>query len=425
MFSQYLAIAIIGFSAILFFYLFTLLFQKKAFFKKILKKHFGKIKLFLFVFYLLVAFFLKGEVNDVALFSSVGYCLWHKIDIYWLDATHGTYPFLPFTIYPYALFWFVSDKLPFLTFSFLVKTVLIPIFFLTASLIGKFLKKQGVEKNKIKLAKLLFLTNPVLFWAVVFHGQADIALIYFFILSIYHLKNGLRKQPARDHPWSKGIAGLLMAFSIMTKSWSIMFLPLVLLKIKSLKKKLIYFSTFFLTIFLFASLYKLFVFSSFSRIFKAALFHPTGAAGHWGITALFHLSSKILPLNSLISFYSKKRALILSLALLTGFVFSIKKKLALLKGAQLFILIVYIFTAGWGIQYSAWIIPFALVNKDWQKNIRYTLLAIPYLSFSYLAIAGGWQNPFINRLIIFLGLFPWVYSGCWLLKIRQVSFLKS
>lgn len=132
MLSTYPTVTVIGLLTITCLYLSIFYFQKNRIFQSCLNRYFSSLVLLLFIFHLVTAFALGGEVADVKLFASAGYALLHQIDIYLLDSSHGTYPFLPFTIYPYALFWYISSRFSWLTFSFLTKTLLIPVLFLTA-----------------------------------------------------------------------------------------------------------------------------------------------------------------------------------------------------------------------------------------------------------------------------------------------------
>ncbi|GEM_PF-6398105 len=409
------------------YHLVFLFLNQNQLFKKWLKTSYPNLMGLIFIFHLLTALILTTEVKDVALFASTGYMLAHKLDIYLLDASHGTYPFWPFTIYPYALFWWLTTKIPFLTFSFWVKCLLIPIMFLTGKLIAKI--------NQQPQSQLLLVTNPLLFLTITFHGQADILLIYFFLLNVWFLvqPTGGRRRgtpmagvpavgghgaKAPDRTRRLPLSGLLMAFSVMTKTWSVMFLPLILLYLKSLKKMIVYLSIFLLTILAFGQLYQFFVYTSFSRLFQTVLSHPSGASGSWGFTAL-------LPPNlSLI--YNQYRFSILILGLLGGLILLHFKKPPLLRQFKIFILIVYVLTAGWGLQYTAWLVPFALLDQDWQRLRLYTLLALPYLTLAYLNIAADWKTVFLDNLTLKLSFLPWLFCFYWLfLELKAVYLWKS
>jgi len=385
MLTSFFWVALVGFITITFFYLVILFGQKNSSFKLFINLYFKQIRWLLFFFHLSTAFFLGGEVADVKLFATAGYALAHKIDIYWLDPQGGTYSFFPLMIFPYSLFWYISDRLPILTFSFLVKLLLIPVMFLTS----RFFKSR--------IHRLLFLTNPVIFLTVTLHGQADLALIFFFILSIYYLE-----KPAK--------AGIFMAISIMIKTWSVMFLPLVFFKLKSFR----FWISFGISFLIIGFLYKFFVFSSWQRILTALIVHPSGSAGYWGITALLKL---VWP--STVQFYSINRFWPLLASLVFGWWIAWKKKLTIFPAALLLILLTYVTTAGWGLQYSSWIIPFGILAQDFKKTNLYTLLSLPYLCIAYLGIAANAQvSP--NNLVIFLSLPAWLFSIYWL-----TSFVKK
>jgi hypothetical protein len=214
------------------------------------------------------------------------------------------------------------------------------------------------------------------------------------------------------------LSGLLMAFSVMTKSWSVMFLPLILLYLKSLKKIIVYLSIFCLTILAFGQLYQFFVYTSFSRLFQAVLNHPSGASGYWGLTVLLPQ-----PFDKI---YNHYRFLILGLGLFGGFFLFYLKKPPLLQQFKIFILIVYVLSAGWGLQYTAWLVPFALLDQDWQRLKFYTLLALPYLALAYLNLAACWKAVFLNNLILKLSFLPYFFCFYWLfLELKAVYSWKS
>jgi len=400
MLSSYPLVTIIGFSAISCLYLLLLIVWERniSLLRITLQKFFIPIILLILSFSFITAFSLSGEVGDVRLFATAGYALFHKIDIYWLDQSHGTYPFLPFMIYPYALFWYLSDKLPVFTFSFFIKLLLIPIVFLTSFLIAKILRQKGLAKYKARFIQLLFLTNPIVFLTITFHGQADILLIFFFIASVFYLQKKII------------LSAVLMALSILTKSWSVIFLPLIILRIRSFQKIIIYLSTFILVLFAFVFLYKSFIFTSITRIFSAAIMRPSGSAGYWGITALLD----ILNLQKISYFYSANRLYFLFLGILGGLGIYYIRKLSIFRGVLLLVLIVYALTGGWGLQHSLWLVPFGLLNNKFKETSIYSLLTVPYLFLSYLAIAGGWENSLLNKAIVILALFPWGYCCYWL-----------
>ncbi len=384
-------------------YILSIFFGRKIAFKYLLGRFFSIITMMLLLFWLITSASLTAEVNDVRLFATAGYSLAHKIDIYWLDPQGGTYSFLPFLIYPYTLFWYLSEKTG-LAFSFFVKLLLIPIIYLASLVIAKQLIKQGLPKYQAKIRQLLFLTNPIIFLTIIFHGQADILLIFFYLLSLVVLSSNLKNLV---------FSGFLMALSVCAKSWSVIFLPLVILKIPKIFKKIIYLMAFCLTIIIFIFVYKLFIFTSFKRIFSVVLNRPTGSSGFWGITAWLNL----LGFSEISNFYSHNRSWFLLTGLIFIWFFAWKKKINYWLSSLLIVLLVYCLTAGWGLQHSLWLIPFGLINNEIKKTNLYTFLCLPYLYFSYSAIALNLKLT-IN-LEACLSISVWLFCCWWLWQLLK------
>ena len=350
-----------------------------------------------FLFYLLFSFFIKNPLQDVHLFESVGFYLTRKIDIYFIDQTHGTYPFFPFLIFPYALAHLIVERWPILPFSFLVKLILIPTIFALGILIEKISILQGLNKKSALQRKVLFCLNPVVFFTVVYHGQADIVLLFFFLLSFYLFKNTI-------------LSGIFYGVSILTKTWSVIFWPLLLLKFKNPKQFLAHLASTFLVIFFVCFIYTRYLGSSFTRVFEAVTGHPGGSAGYWGYTALLFLFAQTLNnvnLANLIQILFEHSILILLISFFLTYSIIILKKPSFLTSALLLVLVFYLATPSWGIQHSLWALPFLFLWST-KAGFSYSSIVTPYLFFGYLSFLN---LPFdVTNLSRAFSLIPWAFS---------------
>ncbi len=349
------------------------------------------------------AFLIKNPLQDVHLFESAGFFLTKKIDIYFIDQTHGTYPFFPFLIFPYALAHLITNKWPTLPFSFLIKLILIPTIYALGGLIESVSQRQGVSKKEAQKRKILFILNPVVFFTVVFHGQADILLVFFFLLSLHLLQN-IKKLASTIS------SGAFYGLSILTKTWSIIFWPLFIIKFKNLKKFFIHFAATVLPIFLICYAYTRYVGSSFRQVLSAVFGHPGGSVGYWGYSAAINLVSALFKypqlrhFNQLIFGYSSQ---ILMAVFFFAYLIVVFQRLNFLKSALLIVLMFNIFTPSWGIQHSLWALPFLFLWKT-KSGLYYSLLATPYLFFAYLSVSRFSID--LTDLSRLFSLIPWAYS---------------
>ena len=355
-----------------------------------------------FIFYLLFAFFIKNPMPDVHLFESAGFYLTQKNSIYFIDQTHGTYPFFPFLIFPYALFHLVVKRYPILPFSFLVKLILIPTIFALGILIEKLSILQGLKKNSAFQRKILFCLNPVVFFSIVYHGQADILLLFFFLLSFYFFEKTL-------------LSGIFYGLSILTKTWSVIFWPLFFLKIKTFNSKIIHFLSTIIPIFVVCFIYTRLVGSSFRQVASAVFGHPavfgqhSGTPSFWGIAAIlnvFFQVTKNTDIKYFIQHFSSFSTFILAIVFLLLYLIIFIKKISFHKSSLILILGFYILTPSWGIQYSLWVLPF-LFMENLVYGLVYSFIASPYLIFSYLPVINSEVDMNLSKLF---SLLPWLFS---------------
>jgi len=344
---------------------------------------------------LLIAAFFKKEVGDVALFSGAGWHLRHKIDFYWVDANHTQYPFFPFLIFLHAGLNLLSEILVIFSFSFYLKIILSGCLLLISHF---FIKK--------KIWQLRFLTSPLIFASIYYHGQIDIILLLFLIAAIQFIQ---KKQS-----WGSVIkSSFLFAASIAAKTWSILLLPQIVLKIKSWPKKIAYLASIGLLLLVNIKFYTSIVFGSSLRTVLAALNSPGGPMTIWGVS-LF-----LKPIWTLIQNY---RLLIFIL------VFGLLQLLILLKKkdlnqiALLTIISFYLATPNWGVQYLLWQLPFIfiLAAKNKLKIEKKILILSSLYSFvAYLAVSFNQHSETLKQLAILVGLALYFSFVGWFKKLIQ------
>lgn len=337
------------------------------------------------------------DIGDVMLFGSAGWFLRHKIDFYFIDGNHGSYPFLPFLIYIFAVANFLVETIKVFTFSFYLKIFeLFCLYF-----IANFIKDPK--------SKLLFLVNPITYSVILFHGQIDVFLLALFFGASYFILNN-RKNIV--------IVGVLMAASIAAKTWSVFLLPVVFSFLGGFRRVFIFASVIMICLLLNIYVYIHSVgFSSFRVVIPAAVLPGVRTAGDWGISLLPWFNGSL-----------SKPLLILSFSSILLIQILYIRKVAIYWEKCLWVVLsLYIFLPSVAVQYFFWIIPFIFIlwNKlnSSMRNI-FILTITGYVGLSYAKIVNLWQ---INGYIIKIyGFAIWIYCIFWLLyMLRSKEYVKK
>jgi hypothetical protein len=351
--------------------------------------------------YFLSSILYEQQAFDVFLFSTVGEVFRNRVDVYWYDSDHNMYPFFPFLLILFAGLDWVGDIVWFVNFMFLVKLVLlIPLFY-----ISNWIK----IKTGNKLLVLEFLTSPITYGVIFYHGQIDIVLMSFFILSMTQLSN--------KEITTKTILSVSFSYfaSIASKTWSILFAPIIWWFYKTQWQ--IYLIGFFVVGLLFANIfgYTRYVFGSSIITVLPAILKPGGKIGNWGF---LYLLPQLQPI------VLEHKLLIYAMLLVIGYFIVLKKNLSFWKTISLFIFWLYIVAIHWAVQYAFWILPFILIYKKWigerLTNLYLNLLSL-YVFLNYVDLSAETQ-VFSAELINLLGIVIWIltiYIFYKLTKIKQ------
>lgn len=373
--------------------------------KKILgKDNFYKFALLLVLStQIIAAAIMKYQVGDVGLFSSVGAYLRTGGDFYSYDVNHTHFPFFPFLIFLHAPLNLLAETIKTFTFSFYLKLVLLIPLWSISYLILKENKSLKIEARSLQLQ---FLTAPVTFCVILFHGQVDLFVITFFILAglIATKKNLSLKDIV--------LSGFAFGASIAVKTWSVFLLPMVLRNIKKWEQKAIYIMAIGLFLFVDVFIYTRLVHSAFRTVLPALL-SAGGGIAYWGYSYIIHLT----PLYPWYNGLNNILVFIPTFLVVEGYL--LLKKFPFWKTAFLTILVMYVLLTRWGIQYIFWIYPFMfLIQKFLDKRERFLFIALtsPYALLAY------WNDithqKMVDLQIVWIwGFVIWVFCVYWLVAL--------
>ena len=286
---------------------------------------------------------------DLSSYSKIGDLTLKGINIYPIPALTN-HPYLPFYLYLEALAVYLSRFN--INLNFFLKFT--NIFFDTAITYLVY-----IFTNKNLKSSLIYALNPVTILVTSFHGQFDSMPIFFLLLSIFLMKT---KREL--------FSIFVYSFSILTKTWPLLFAFIFWKKLK-IKFNILY----------------IFIFPIISVILYSCLFHAPfeqiistlakyqGLYGIWGVTqflSFFNHRYLVQKLAALIFFIS-----------FTVFNLRINNK-NVFQNFLFALLFFFSFTSGFSIQYLSWIVPFLLItNSKFCKTI--IIQSSIYLLSHYIA----------------------------------------
>jgi hypothetical protein len=282
-----------------------------------------------------------------------------------------------------------------------------------------FLKWGRPERTALKAA-LLFCLNPVSIMVTSVHGQFDPFVIFFCLLAWFFHEFKNSRGDVR-------LSALFLGIAALAKNYPVILLPLFLLKEEKTKDRLTYAA-------ITAAPTLLFLLPFMAATPQAVLDNVVNYSsrfGHWGYMLLLNVlynHSGIELMASLRNFGGAYGKYPLLICFALYYYLTAKKRGPLLDDITSVFLIFYSFTAGFGIQYLAWIVPFAALKNE-SKFKYYTLFAGLWMLFWYMpcipgglyALASGaaGEGLFWKAATAF-SLLTWAVSVTWLFeKIRR------
>lgn len=349
-----------------------------------------------------------GAEYDINSFQIVGRLVIVGEDVYSNQEAINRHPYLPLQMYWMA----ISDKISTLIDVSYVRIVrLAPIIadVLMALLIYLMLKKQ-IGFQGAFFAGLLYSLNPIPVFVSAYHGQFDSLPALFIVLSIYYSAKSV---------WaSSGWMGL----AILMKSWPVLTLPPLLKTQQTWKLQFL-----FLIIVAGISLAGIVVYSilfsaDIRLVLERALTYNRGV-GVWGHTYFYRLLALYKPWGKVLFYWMISYGRYLTLMGL-GIVWFFRARKETTVFSILTILVSFFaLTHAFAIQYLMWLIPFAVLSRDYKWLRRYTIAAFSYmfLTYSTLILSSSITNimplPQADVFIIMLfGLPTWLVTIAWMIN---------
>ena len=357
----------------------------------------------------------NGARFDVESYQIVANLISKGEDVYSSPLVYGRHPYLPFQMY-----WLASAHwLSWVSGVSFVKIVrLAPI--LADALISVLLY-LGVGQLTDSVtsswrAGLLYAFNPIPIFVSACHGQFDAIPLLFALLAWYAWLIRDRK------PRWIGRSAFWLGLAILDKSWPILFLPVMLVRLAKWRSRLLYGAIAGLVSAVAVLFYMLIFRGDPIALLRTAAGYNHGV-GIWGYTIFVReWSRSMLPGQSAFKWVVQYGRYI-TLAFLAG-VFTFKARKQLPHQAFLTIIVTfYAVTHAFSIQYLMWVVPLALLVQDHRNLERYTLAAYAYMLVAYVGLildyrwASIMRLPIADRFVIIPTSLP-----AWLITVHWASY---
>ena len=324
-----------------------------------------------------------GAGYDIESYGIVGNLVLSREDVYASPETTNRHPYLPLQMYWMGLAVWLANA----TGAPFVKIVrLAPIVAdvgIAVLLFNRF--RQFTSPKDALYGGLLYAINPVPVLVSAYHGQFDAIPALFLLLAILTLK----RSPLSAGGW--------LGLGILNKSWPVLAVPSLFVTITGWRERYRFLGGVALAPLISVGVYLLLFKGQVWTVLGRALGYNWGV-GVWGYTYFFRLLSLLDPGLAGPFAWLVRYSRYLTLAAL-GLVWLLRARKEPPEASVLTVLVAFFAaTHAFSIQYLMWVVPFAVLNRDDQLLVRYTLGAFAYMILAYTTLILG---MYVNRLL------PW------------------
>ncbi len=321
-----------------------------------------------------------GTRYDVASFRIVADAVLARAEVY--QASLGRHPYLPFQMYVIGAALWASNALS-IPFVVMVKLPAVLADVGVTAVIYQSCRRWEKPVQAAAFWALLYALNPISILVSAYHGQFDAIPVLLLLLAWYfwHFEKRVVKS------------AVALGFAILNKTWPIVFLPVVLIRLRHSRPRLIYTAIALLIPITFTVAYLL-AFDVSPTVMRRPLTH-TGVNGYWGLSAVIAVVNKIL--GGLEGVYTTLLDMRRWLILFAGVAaLWITRRQRSIDALTSIILSVFAVSVGMGIQWLLWVVPFALLAGDHRGLRWYSLTGSLFL---LVQLYGLHMYPWANELL--------------------------
>ncbi|MGB3716097.1 MAG: glycosyltransferase 87 family protein [Candidatus Promineifilaceae bacterium] len=346
-----------------------------------------------------------GAGYDIESFRLTGEAFLAGEDVY-TSAAMGRHPYLPMQVYLIGLASYGAE-LTSLPFVFLIKLPAVIADVIITAVIYSTGKRSGLSREVTLNWALLYALNPISIMVTAYHGQFDSVTVMLLLFAWFFWHFGQRLL----------VSATALGFAILNKTWPVVFLPIILLRITTYRKRIIY-TTLSVLIPVTFTIGYIVIFDADSRtMLNRALTH-TGVPGYWGLSAMLAVAGDTW--DTLQDAYDGLTAIRRWLILAAGlYALWRTKKQSSLEALVTVILCVFAVTVGMGLQWLLWVVPFAILANDIRWLKRYCLVGTLFLVFQLFGYhmvpwASHLFSPVtVNTLLRLVSIPIWLVMAWW------------
>jgi hypothetical protein len=343
----------------------------------------------------------------------VGDALLKGEPIYSSPLVAGRHPYFPFQLY---LIGGMAKLSASTGVPFVVTIKLVPIL-ADVALVGLIFHaavRMGKALSRAAMLSLLYGLSPIAILVSAYHGQFDAETVFLLALA-WFLWRFSESSATR-----LTLSALVLGLAVLNKTWPLIFLPIVLYRLESHRQRFAY----ALVTLAVPVAFMLFYVVGFDQdpdpMLHRALTHA-GVPGWWGAGAAFSLTQLLLGVGEGLGAWLSANGRWLVLGGV-GCVYWLTRRDRAIDALTSAILALYVLTTGFGLQWTLWVVPFAVLAGDLAGLNLYTLGALVYMLPAYYgyhfdALLPRTVSPEQMTIILTASAIPvWVVLVWWTLR---------
>jgi hypothetical protein len=331
-----------------------------------------------------------GATFDIDSYWIVGHVVYAGWDVYAATEAAGRYPYLPAQLWLSAfavyLVTYVHIGVPFVV---LVKLLPALADAGTSVMIIKGLEARGHPRDLARYCGILYAVNPVTVLVTAYHGQFD-ALPVFFIVAAW----AVIPQTNGSVNTNVMVAGLALGMAILAKSWPEILLPAFVLALDRARGRA-RFAAWLSLLPVLATAGYVTAYHVPLRSLVGTIANYTSIPGWWGVGAFsvwMRGRAHLITTSGVANIAHLTEAIVIASAIIIPIVF---RGRSLTWSITAVLLVFYVLTANFAVQYVLWIVPFGVLDlaeapslNELKPLIGYLILSTVALMTTYLAV--GW-----------------------------------
>lgn len=355
-----------------------------------------------------------GAGYDIDSFRLVGDAFLNREEIY-TSAARGRHPYLPLQMVAIGATTYLSNITPLPFVAWVKVPGMIADVLITAVIYRVFRREQETEGTAVFFA-LLYALNPISIMVSAYHGQFDAIPVLLLLLSwsAWHFGRRITRS------------AVLLGFAILDKTWPILFLPIVFIRLPDNRRRLVYTLISLGIPIAFTAAYVLIMNSDPVPMLRRALTH-SGVPGYWGFSALLYVPGSLwLDPEQVLAIIAPFQRLALLLAALFALWWT--RRQSALDALLTMILSIFVVTVGMGIQWLLWPVAFAIVAREvrwlkWYSLAGGFMMAVHLFGLHMYPWAGELLGTEMGTAVIRISFLPaWIVVILWTIsRLRRAA----